>query len=589
MTQIDSKKNLDRLKLSKLLETVYKDHTTEDLSLICNQLLQILDDFSEKSTYEETSEDKKWDESYAVLITYADGVIKEGEATLVTLRDLLSNYFGSLSKVVHILPFLKSTSDGGFAVSSHKSLEEKFGSWEDLKSFSSKHYLMADLVLNHVSSSHPWVQQFIKCQEPGLSNVLSPSKDLDWKNVIRPRSSSLFSQINTDDGIKQVWTTFGPDQVDLNWLNPKMIIDFLILIITYLSNGIKWLRLDAVGFIWKEPGTTCLHLPKAHSIVKILRILLNDLLKDGVLITETNVPQKENLSYLIPEDEADMAYNFPLPPLLLEAIITSRADILNSWICDWPELPETTTLFNFTASHDGVGLRALEGLMNEQRIKDLLINCEKRGGLVSHRRLSNGEDKPYELNISWWSAMEDSGRDSNRFQYERFLLTQLLVMSLKGVPAFYLPALLASENDIKSFSITGQRRDLNREKFKSEKLSAVFRNPESNAYKNLRYLRNAMDVRSKLPQYHPQSQMECLSKNRGDIVVIKRGFGSSAIFSIHNMTENKINYRFIDYEFTKLIKNDLNMQDYLTSNKYNSNNIELDPFQVIWLGFLKDD
>ena len=150
-----------------------------------------------------------------------------------------------------------------------------------------------------------------------------------------------------------------------------------------------------------------MHLPKAHSIVKILRILLNDLLKDGVLITETNVPQKENLSYLIPEDEADMAYNFPLPPILLEAIITSRADILNSWICDWPELPKTTTLFNFTASHDGVGLRALEGLMNEERIKDLLINCEKRGGLVSHRRLSNGEDKPYELNISWWSAMED--------------------------------------------------------------------------------------------------------------------------------------------------------------------------------------
>ena len=589
MTQIDSKKKFDRLRLCKLLETIYKDHTTEELNLICNQLLQILDNFSEKSRYEEISEDKKWDESFAVLITYADGVYKKGETTLVTLRELLSKYFGSLSKVVHILPFLKSTSDGGFAVSSHKSLEEKFGSWEDLKSISNKHYLMADLVLNHVSSSHPWVQQFIKCQEPGLSNVFSPSQDLDWKNVIRPRSSSLFSQINTEDGQKQVWTTFGPDQIDLNWLNPKMTIEFLNLIITYLSNGIKWLRLDAVGFIWKEPGTTCLHLPKAHSIVKILRILLNDLLKDGVLITETNVPQKENLSYLLPEDEADMAYNFPLPPLLLEAIISSRADILNSWICDWPELPKTTTLFNFTASHDGVGLRALEGLMNEQRIKDLLINCEKRGGLVSHRRLSNGEDKPYELNISWWSAMEDPGRDSNRFQYERFLLTQLLVMSLKGVPAFYLPALLASENDIKSFSMTGQRRDLNREKFKSEKLAAVFNNPESNANKNLKYLRNAMDVRSNLPQFHPQSKMECLSKSRADIVVIKRGIGSNAVFTIHNMTENKINYRFIDYEFTKLFNNDLKMQDYLTSNKYNSNNIELDPFQVIWLGFLIDD
>ena len=587
--RIDSEKKLDRLKLGKLLETIYKDHTTEEINLICNQLLQILDNFSEKSRYEEISDDKKWDESYSVLITYADGIYKEGEATLVTLRELLSKHFGSLSKVVHILPFLKSTSDGGFAVSSHTSLEEKFGDWEHLNSISKNHYLMADLVLNHVSSSHPWVQQFIKCQEPGLSNVFSPSQDLDWKNVIRPRSSSLFSQINTNNGHKQVWTTFGPDQIDLNWLNPKMTIEFLNLIITYLSNGIKWLRLDAVGFIWKEPGTTCLHLPKAHSIVKILRILLDNLLANGVLITETNVPQKENLSYLIPEDEAHMAYNFPLPPLLLEAIITSRADILNSWICDWPELPDTTTLFNFTASHDGVGLRALEGLMHEQRIKDLLINCERRGGLVSHRRLSNGEDKPYELNISWWSAMEDTGRDSTRFQYERFILSQLIVMALKGVPAFYLPALLASENDIKSFSMTGQRRDLNREKFKSEKLSAVFKNPESNANKILHYLRNAMEVRSRFVQFHPDSKMECLSKSRGDIVVIKRGIGLKAVFTIHNMTENKINYRLNDHDVTKLIKDNPNMQDYLTSNKYNCNNIELNPFQVIWLGFFKDD
>ena len=162
-------------------------------------------------------------------------------------------------------------------------------------------------------------------------------------------------------------------------------------------------------------------------------------------------------------------------------------------------------------------------------------------------------------------------------------------MALKGVPAFYLPALLASENDLKSFSKTGQRRDLNREKFKSEKLSAIFENPESNANKNLKYLRNAMDLRAQLPQFNPQSEMVCLSKARGDIVVIKRGIGSSAVFTIHNMSENKINYRLSDFDLTKLKKNDLNMSDYLTSNKYNCNNIELDPFQVIWLGFLIDD
>jgi len=584
--QIDSEKKLDRLKIDKLLKTIYSNHTTEEINFISNQLLQILDDFSEKSAYEEIRDKERWNESHSVLITYADSIYKNGEATLITLRKLLSKHFGSLSKVVHILPFLKSTSDGGFAVSSYDSLEEKFGGWDDLKSISKNHDLMADLVLNHVSSSHPWVQQFIKSQEPGISNVFSPKQNLDWSNVVRPRSSSLFSQINTDDGPKQVWTTFGPDQIDLNWHNPKMTLEFLNLITTYLSNGIKWLRLDAVGFIWKESGTTCLHLPKAHSIVKLLRVLLNNLLDEGVLITETNVPQKENLSYLISDDEAHMAYNFPLPPLLLEAIITSRADILNSWIFDWPELPDDTTLFNFTASHDGVGLRALEGLMNEQRIKDLLINCEKRGGLVSHRRLSNGEDKPYELNISWWSAMEDSGRDSNRYQFERFILTQLLVMALKGVPAFYLPAVLASENDIKSFSMTGQRRDLNREKFKLENLLSVLNNPESNANKNLKYLRNAMDVRSELKQFHPCSQMKCLSKGRSDIVLIKRGKGLESIFAIHNMTDNKINYQLNDNDLPEIIDNDFNMRDFLTSNKYNWKNISLDPFQVIWLGSL---
>jgi len=584
--QIDSEKKLDRLKIDKLLKAIYSNHTTEEINFISNQLLQILDDFSEKSAYEEIRDKERWNESHSVLITYADSIYKNGEATLITLRKLLSKHFGSLSKVVHILPFLKSTSDGGFAVSSYDSLEEKFGGWDDLKNISKNHDLMADLVLNHVSSSHPWVQQFIKSQEPGISNVFSPEQNLDWSNVVRPRSSSLFSQINTDDGPKQVWTTFGPDQIDLNWHNPKMTLEFLNLITTYLSNGIKWLRLDAVGFIWKESGTTCLHLPKAHSIVKLLRVLLNNLLDDGVLITETNVPQKENLSYLIPDDEAHMAYNFPLPPLLLEAIITSRADILNSWIFDWPKLPDDTTLFNFTASHDGVGLRALEGLMNEQRIKDLLINCEKRGGLVSHRRLSNGEDKPYELNISWWSAMEDSGRDSNRYQFERFILTQLLVMALKGVPAFYLPALLASENDIKSFSKTGQRRDLNREKFISDNLLSVLNNPESNANKNLKYLRNAMDIRSELEPFHPCSEMECLSKGRSDIVVIKRGNGPKSVFAIHNMTENKINYQLNDYDLPEIIDNDFNMKDFLASTKYNWKNISLDPFQVIWLGSL---
>ena len=282
-----------------------------------------------------------------------------------------------------------------------------------------------------------------------------------------------------------------------------------------------------------------------------------------------------------------MAYNFPLPPLLLEAVITSKADILNLWIDDWPDLPINTTLFNFSASHDGIGLRALEGLMDENRVKELLINCERRGGLISHRRLSNGEDKPYELNISWWSAMADSGRESTRFQFERFILTQLIVMSLKGVPAFYLPALLASENDLKTFSKTGQRRDLNREKFEYEKLSITLNNFDSYASKNLNTLKKAMDIRSNLKCFNPNSEMKSLSKGRSDIVVFRRGIGNQSIWVIHNVTDNKLNYSVDDVDMNNLLSNVFNMKDYLTGNKYNIKNIQLDPFQVIWLGFDK--
>ena len=584
--KIDSEKKLNRSKLKELLESIYKHHNSEEINLVFYQLLQKLDEFQTKSGYKEINDVIPWDQSHSVLIAYADSIHKSGEPTLSTLREILKIYFKDLSSVLHILPFLQSTSDGGFAVSSHKFLDERFGVWNDLKLLSKSHILMADLVLNHVSSSHPWVQQFIKDEEPGASNIFAPSQTLNWESVIRPRSSSLFSQINTCKGPKQVWTTFGPDQVDLNWQNPKMIFEFLNLVITYVDNGIKWFRLDAVGFIWKESGTTCLHLPKAHLIVKALRIQLSNLLNDGVLITETNVPQKENLSYIEPGDEAHMAYNFPLPPLVLEAVITSKADILNSWINKWPKLPVSTTLFNFTASHDGIGLRALEGLMNEDRIKKLLINCEKRGGLVSHRKLSNGDDKPYEINISWWSAMEDSSRDKKRFQHARFILSQLIVMALKGVPAFYLPALLASDNDVRSFSKTGQRRDLNREKFEIDKLLLDLDNNDSYASRNLKYLSHAMKIRSDLISFHPSAEMKCLSGDRSDIIVIQRGEGLNTMFAIHNFTENKLNYSINNHEFFKNKEKASSYKDFLSGKIYKNLNFVLKPFDVLWIGLV---
>ena len=456
--------------LSRLLRSIYKDHSAEELDEVSSQLMQILIDNSDIGLDDNQSDDEIWNSSSSVLITYPDAVYRNGESTLRTLSDLIDKEIGLVASVVHILPFLKSTSDGGFAVSSHTELDQRFGDWNDIKIFTKKHKLMADLVLNHVSSSHPWVQDFMQSRDPGSSYILSPKEITGWDKVVRPRNTSLFINLVTKEGKKNAWTTFGPDQIDLNWNNPSIIIEFLKLIILYLKNGISWIRLDAVAFIWKEKETSCLHLKEVHQIVRLLRYELQKLNKKTIIITETNVPKSENLSYLLSGDEANMAYNFPLPPLLLEALISNKSDLLNNWLFDWPDLPRKTSLLNFTASHDGIGLRALEGLMNNERFHDLLVSCEKRGGLISHRKIENGEDSPYELNISWWSAMRDGGIDPSYLQLQRFLLSQLFVLSLQGVPAFYLPSLLASENDLARFVQTGQRRDLNREKFEANAL-----------------------------------------------------------------------------------------------------------------------
>ena len=565
-----------------LLETIYKDHPVEELNSMWLQLLQILE-ANRKSDFSDLKSNlPQWDSSTVVLITYADGVYSSTNPTLKPLEELIDKHLDNLASIIHLLPFLCSTSDGGFAVSSYEKIEPRFGEWDDLKRLSKNHILMADLVLNHISASHQWVQQFKKSLEPGSKYILAPINNNNWSNVIRPRNSSLFTAIATKDGKKDVWTTFGPDQIDINWREPKVFIEFLILLARYFNHGIRWIRLDAIGFIWKEPKTTCLHLNEVHLFVKALRIFLQSLQDSFVLITETNVPEKENISYLKPGDEAHLAYNFPLPPLLLESIISNKADLINKWLCSWPSLPNNTGFLNFTASHDGIGLRALEGIMDQNRLHNLLIACEKRGGLISHRRMPNGEDKPYELNISWWSAMSDTGVNPNNLQFERFILSQLFVMALKGVPAFYFQSLMASENDLISFGKSGERRDLNRERFDLNKLEVILKDPTSAASKNLSKLKKAMNIRRQFNAFHPKENMQCLTPGRSDFVVICRGEKNDRVWALHNMTNSKLSMSLLDY--LKMEKqNQTCWFDILNEVNYQDNYIEMQPYSVHWL------
>jgi len=568
--------------LRESLRDIYPDHSEEEINSVWSQLLQILHPYRVNRESNEEEIDSIWDSSSVVLITYPDSIYRKHESTLKTLAEFVKNRLNGISSVMHVLPFLPSSSDGGFAVSNHEKIDDTFGNWSDLKDLANNNKIMADLVLNHVSSSHPWVHQFIKSEEPGSSYIVSSSQTDNWEQVIRPRNSSLFTNIKTNKGIRNVWTTFGPDQIDLDWRNPNIFLEFIKLLVRYINNGADWIRLDAIAFIWKEPYTTCLHLDPVHLLVKLLKKCLKIINPSAVLITETNVPEKENLSYLIEGNEANLAYNFTLPPLLLEAIYTGETDLLNNWLSNWNDLPTNTSLLNFTSSHDGIGLRALEGIMETKRIHNLLIESEKRGGLVSHRRMSNGQDQPYELNISWWSAMSHDGSDKTLFQFERFLLSQLFTLSLKGVPAFYLPSLLASPNDLDTFRKTGQRRDLNREKFEADKLLEVLKNFDSPASKNISYLRHIIKVRSKLNAFHPEAFMKCIHTNIDHCVIIQRGSDDNRVYVISNMSDKCLIIPRLNELCQLKLEPKKTLIDNISGAYFNLDSFKLNPYQVVW-------
>ena len=577
--ELDSE--LEELRLS--LRKIYPEHSEEEINSVWSQLLQILGPYHVNRDTSELGNESIWDSSSVVLITYPDAIYRKDESTLKTLAEFIKNRLGGLSSVIHVLPFLPSTSDGGFSVSNHEKIEENFGDWNDLKNLAITHKVMADLVLNHVSASHPWVHQFLKTEEPGSSYIVAPSQIDIWEEVIRPRNSSLFTNVKTDKGFKNVWTTFGPDQIDVDWRNPYIFLEFLKLLVRYINNGSEWIRLDAIAFIWKEPHTTCLHLDPVHLIVKLLNKCLKIIKPSAVLITETNVPEDENLSYLTDGDEANLAYNFTLPPLLLEAIYTGQTDLLNNWLSNWNELPTCTSLLNFTSSHDGIGLRALEGIMENNRVHNLLVESEKRGGLVSHRRMSNGKDQPYELNISWWSAMSHIGSDITLLQFERFLLSQVFTLSLKGVPAFYLPSILASPNDLDTFRKTGQRRDLNREKFEANKLIDLLKNFDSPASKNISYLSHIVKVRSRLRAFHPEACMKCISTDIDNCIIFQRGSGEDRVYVICNMSEKCLNIKLLNELDLLELDSTKCLIDNITGSILNVDKFQLNPYQVVWV------
>lgn len=411
----------------------------------------------------------------SILICYADSIQAGGQSPLQALKSFLDDYVGEKISAVHLLPFFPYSSDDGFSVIDFYKVAPEYGTWEDIQALSDSYDLMFDAVINHISQKSAWFQSFLEGKSDFKAYFITLEGEADLRDVFRPRSLPLLTTFSTNKGPKKVWTTFSKDQVDLNFQTPEVLIEVIRILLMFVSRGARFIRLDAIGYIWKEIGTSCLHHENAHHIVQLFRLIFDLLAPHVQIITETNVPHDENIAYFGDgHNEAQLVYNFSLPPLVLHAFHRGNTRFLSDW-AKTLELPtDSTSFFNFLASHDGIGVTPAIGLIPKNDVDQLCERVKALGGFISYKDNPDGSRSPYELNINFLDALGDPQNPDEPVQLlsDRFLASQSIILAFKGIPGIYYHSLLGSRSWQAGVQQTGRSRTINREKLDIDTLTA---------------------------------------------------------------------------------------------------------------------
>ncbi len=518
----------NRARLHSLLGDIYDGDTAQALTeRIEQRVSDVAVHIEDRAT---------WSESDILLITYADSFSEDDKPPLHSLLQFLRAYVPGLFSQVHLLPFFPYTSDDGFAISDYLNVSSHNGSWRDIDALKGDHELVFDYVVNHGSSTHPRFQEFLEDKAPGNQYFITADEATDVSMVTRPRATPLLQAYDTARGQQFVWCTFSRDQVDWNFANPDVLYEFVDVFIKYIEYGARWLRIDAIAYLWKELGTTCVHLPQTHGVVKVLRAVAETISPTIKILTETNVPQEENLSYFGEGDEAHIVYNFSLPPLLTHTMLSGDSRHLTHWCSSLPTLPDGCTFLNFTASHDGVGLRPAEGILNDQETQDLVQCLRSFGGLVTERRRPDGSLSPYEANISLFDAFKGTVDGIDDLQTERFLLSQCLMLALKGVPALYYNSLLATPNYVDGLRATGRNRTINRRKWTLAEVAAHLDSPDNAPKRVLDGLKSMLDARRRQSAFHPEAGQVCLKLDNRLFAIQRTAETSQSLLCVFNIS-----------------------------------------------------
>ncbi|MGY8843060.1 MAG: alpha-amylase family glycosyl hydrolase [Burkholderiales bacterium] len=575
----DRDKALISESILRWLKEIYKDEWSDELSALTARISTRLTTGAERVN----PNLEKWDQGTCVLISYADSVTEEGLSPIVSLGRFCDTYLHGVVSTIHILPFFPSSGDDGFAVSDHERVDASLGAWADVTSLSKKYRVMADLVLNHGAQSSPLFQQFLNDEEPGNGFFLTVNEDFDVSRVIRPRGHPLLLTVTTKSAERVVWCTFSEDQVDYDFTNPAVLEYFLNIILDFINHGVSVLRLDAVGFLWKRSGTTCLNLSQTHAIIKLIRYICDAYADDVVIVTETNLPNQENLSYFGNGNEAHWIYNFPLPPLLLHTLLTGDSNVLRRWAMSMPPALLGNSYLNFLASHDGFGLRPTEGLLDDDARENLVQRLEQNGSLFTWRTMQDGTKKIYEANITLYSALEKTDVDPNgRYAMQRFIAAHLVMFSLEGVPALYINSLLATENDLDEVSTSGINRRINRKKHTKAFIDSRLSSTHTRERILFDTLKTLIKMRAAQAAFHPNATQFTLQLGRDYFGVWRQSQDrGQSVFAITNLTSTAKRLQLADLNLIEIES----WRDLIGGARLLSHQSEmgLDPYQTVWI------
>jgi len=556
------------------LRFIYGDDCAED---ILADLEKVLERFADLTRPAHATALNQGD---SILITYADQIRHPDEKPLATLHAFLKAHLTGLVSGVHILPFFPYSSDDGFSIIDYRRVNPQHGDWSDIERIAGDFRLMVDAVVNHISRKSSWFQRFLKNEAPYTDFFTVVDPDIDLSEVVRPRDLPLLTEVKTTQGARHVWTTFSEDQIDLNYSHPAVLLEIIDLLLTYIQHGAQLIRLDAIAFIWKEIGTSCIHHPRTHRIIQLIRTILDTLTPWVHMITETNVPHDENISYFGNGwNEAHLVYQFALPPLVLHTLLAGDARPLSEWAATLQPPSSGTTYFNFLASHDGIGLRPARGLLEPGQIAALEEQCIARGGGVSYRALGDGKKDPYELNITYFDALAFNGEeDGNQTWINRFLASQAIMLSLAGIPGIYFHSLVGSRNHQAGVERTGRLRSINRQHLNAKALNEGLSQPDSRVARVFEGYARLLQARAQQPAFHPQSAQLVLHVTPAVFALLRQSRDGQQMLCLHEVAgqhhQNAISISSLSS--SKGI-------DVLHQEKVALNAIRLLPYQVRWI------